>query len=225
MDLKETIQKEFDRMSDEGEIEKAIRDKVKETITSSINDAFRPYGKIGKSIEKSIEDNFKLDFSRVSLDEYNLIITQMVKRLALEHVEENAKKHIQERLTDLLGPPPEKITIQELVDTYTKSWLEEGCVCTESAHIEIKHHDWGLKSTTIKLWKEKPSKYSSVEPELNIFISENKILLPRMNSKTWPSNTSFNLESRIYQMFVRGTVFIDAHDVSSCDISTSYYNY
>ena len=227
MDIQGLIQDEIGKMADSGEIEAEIRKKARQVITQSINEAFRSYGKISKQIEASVGDALNLDLGKIDLDSYNHTITQMVKRIALEHLEDKAKIVITKRLEDLLSPAPKSITVQGLVDKCIEVWKDNGCLCSDSCHIQIDHHEWSEKSTSIKIWKEEPSglSLSKMSPDVDIYVSDATILLPRLNKMTWPETGAFDMEAYVYQMFVSQTQLTDAHDVQDYDISTSYHDY
>ena len=161
-----------------------------------------------------------LDFSRVSLDEYNQIITLMVSNIALEHLETKGKAKIVERLDELLKPAPKTITIQGIINICAEAWTDDGDYHDNEMHIEIEHHDWTENSTSFKIFKSKPSgAYSSKTPDLGFYVSSNKILIPRAENIRWPSNSGYGVECSIYQMFCSGTEITDAHTVSEYDLS------
>ena len=229
MDINDIIQDEISQMAVNGDIEKIIREKAQDVIKSSVNDAFRSYGTIGKQIEESVKGALKLDFSKIDLDEYNLIISQMVKRLALEHLEEKAQNQIIKRLDKLLSPAPEEITVQKIVNHCIEKWKEYKSPMSDSCYIEIKHHDWcqSSSSTTIKIWEEEPTGLitSKMNPDIDVHINDKTIIVPRMNNHTFPTKWGFDIDSFIYQMCAAQTVITDAHEVQDYDISTSYFDY
>jgi len=220
MDLRKIIQDSLDEKFDSGLVNVVINEQVEKTIRNAIEDQFRSYGSMGNKISDAIKDSMKLDLDKFNLDSYNITITNMVQKLALEHLESKAANTIKDRLDELLSPAPDNMTVQEIVNNFIDIWKDTGnfSICP---HISIENSDWSELSTNIKLYSDysshRTSSYSQ-DLAMDIHIYKNKILIPRLNSNVFTSKHMFDGECFIYQLAASGTSITDAHTVSDQDI-------
>lgn len=226
MDFQKAIQDKVAEQFATGKVDELIEEAAAKAIKEGIDDAFRSFGSAGKAIRDGIQNSLRIDLDRFDIDSYNNTIVNMVKKVALEHLEDRAQEVIERRLSELLSPAPEKITIQEIVDEFRESWKEMGDFSVEPK-IQIEHHAWSTSSTTIKLFRDydPKSRYGNNSPDLDIFISEKRILLPRLNTSIFATKQQFDNEARIYQMAVSQTEITDAHTADEYDIEVSLITY
>jgi len=221
-ELNEFVNKIMADMTANGRVEEIIKKNVENAVESSFKKLFESYGTFGKQIEAGLEEAIKIDFSQVSLQEYNLMVVDMVKGVAQKHMKNAAESYLVNELEKVLSPAPKEITVQGILDLYLQEWRDEYSGDEQRATVEIEDSSvTGAK--TLKMWKgEKKQSYASREkdPELDLYIRNNGTVGIIRNGRDNLGTCNFGPEAKVYQMYAAGTVVTDIADCDVDDLET-----
>lgn len=228
MTIKAQIENAIAKIFSSGKADEFIEKAAEKAVKESIDNAFRTYGTVGKQIEEHIGESLRLNIPSLNLQSYNHTIAGMVKKITLQHLEQETARVIGERLEFLLKPAPAEITVQGIVDHFIEEWKSDGNFSI-NPDITIEQSTWSSEATTIKLWKDGKDSglsFSKREkiPDMDIYVSKNQILIPRLKTDVFTSRIDFDLESFVYLMAVQGTKITDAHTVHADEINLSLHD-
>ncbi|WP_372833132.1 hypothetical protein [Pontibacterium sp.] len=220
-------------MAEQGQIEKIIREKVESSVEEAFSSMFRSYGKLGKQIEKGLEDNLNIDFSQCGLQEFSAVMVDAVKGVAHKHMKEAAQGRFLEDIEKMLSPAPKEITVQELVNLFIEYWREDAfdpSDLDELVTVEIEHDDGScLNGHTLKLWKCKEESYGRSErsPDLHLYISKDKDIRIIWSGREHLGTTNYGAEAKVFQMYAARTLIsdIDTVYVHNLDTELRVYDY
>lgn len=131
MDFRQLVIESFDRITASGEIEKCIDKALTTTIAKVIDNEFCSYGDFGKQIGEAVKRSLALN-GDLDLPSYNEQILKIVRRQVEAYTRDTIQKQVAANLTRLLEPPPEEITLEQLVEAYKEQLRDHeaaGCVC------------------------------------------------------------------------------------------------
>lgn len=111
----------FDKIQSEGFIEQIVRAKLEETIKSIIDGLFRSYSDFGKGLEKKLGEKIAVNLGNIDLPKYNIMLENYIKEQTTTVMNEQHKKLIDERLSDILKKEEKREwklsdIVQEIVD-------------------------------------------------------------------------------------------------------------
>lgn len=123
--LTEAVTDIMREMVEDGTVHALINKHLEKTVESLIEDALRSYSGFGKQLKAHIENSLAIDFSNVTLQEHNHTMLKMVEAAMGRYLAESAQEKLYTEINEIFSPPPEKITLQQLVDDF-KEDSEEG---------------------------------------------------------------------------------------------------
>lgn len=105
----------MDKMITEGVIEKMLTEQLEKTIVGALESAFKTYSPFGKALSAHIESALQVDFQHLHLERYHDFILKFIQGQLAANLTATAEKHLGERLSELLQPPPAEITLSSVV--------------------------------------------------------------------------------------------------------------
>jgi hypothetical protein len=206
-----------------GKIEQIITDNVEKAVKEAFAKMFQSWGDVGKQIENGLKDAIRIDFTGVSLRQYNLMIVEMVKGVAQQHMKNAAESYLIKELDKLLSPAPKEITVQGLLDLYLEGWREEYEGGPERATVELEKATYG--GYNLKLWngeKKRSTTYGTAnnEPDLSLYVRSNKTIGIMHGAHRNFGSTNFGPDAKAYQLYAAQTVITDIDECSADELET-----
>lgn len=120
-EMQDAVNSAMEKLIASGKIEAVIEKKLESTVSSIVEDELKEYSELGKSIREKVKEALKIDFSKLSIPEYNTLVLNQVKEIINRKVLDDSKKSIEASL-DKFFKPLEKTeyTITELVEQFVK---------------------------------------------------------------------------------------------------------
>ena len=211
-----------------GDIQKRIKEKVKQTFDSIIDSAFS-WGDLKKNIENVIKEKVKIDPNQVELDTYNIMIENALKDKLLEFKNNEAAANFSKTIDKMFGEAPKEIDIHKLIDSIVEK-QKENLYDIESyeeyAEVEKKLDlDSSYQTADFKIKFEYENRYSSGE-EVSLHLSR----MDKEKDQTWRLSIShkmninptalFDVEAYIFQLYAAGTRITGVEEFNghNCDL-------
>lgn len=228
MSIKTQVNRAIQKVFSSGKAQEYVEAAADKAVKEAIDQSFRSFGTKGKLIQDFFDQEVDTQIFGFDLDAYNNTIMNMVRKVALEHLESEAERVIADRMAELLHKAPKETTVQDMVDFFIQEWKDEGNFSLEP-EIEIEPSSWCPDtSCRIRIWKDDKMTGTISRREntadIDLHVSDNRILNPRLSTRVFTNEATFNIESYIYQMTIRGTKITDAHTIKSEDINVSLYD-
>lgn len=122
-ELKQLVSEAFDKIVVSGAIEQAIEKQLAETISSVLRGQLRSYSDIGKVIEAQVKAS--LNIGTMELPSYADLIGKIVRRQVEAGMQNEATRQLEQNISELLAPAPAEITLDQLIDDFIKSRLDQ----------------------------------------------------------------------------------------------------
>ena len=215
MNLQEEINKQVAKQFESGYVTELVEKYAKQSIENEVKELFDHWGPVTKQIKEWLKENFKLDFSQISLPEYNQYVIEVIEG----SLGEILKTQTIEPITEMLKLKTQSLEktnwkLSEIVNKLKEDWFnfdgEGECFC------EVKESSYGFKY--IYLDKDSNSEIYKCSIKINLN-KENKVWHfenDGINSvlKNPPIGT---VDTFLFQLFAQGaTIEIDKFD-------TEYY--
>lgn len=121
MNLNEQIQEATDKFITEN-LPELVSVKVSKMIDGILEDVFRSYGNVSKSIKEKIEENLDINLQKFDVVDYNHLVSKAINDHLLHHV--NIQPII-DLCQDAIGFVNKKtITISEIANMFKQSAME-----------------------------------------------------------------------------------------------------
>ena len=169
LDISAVSEAALDRIVSSGMIEKTIEKALLNTIQNSIESELSSYSAFGKKLTEKVKESIQINFEDCTLPTYNSLIMETIRSKVNDLMESQGRKEIEQRLTGMLMPAPEKLKLSELVEEFKKD------VAYNDSKMIGKNIEYTLEPTTVtksrwfNLSKPSDSKY---DPEFSMLISE-----------------------------------------------------
>lgn len=134
-ELQGIVNEKIAAMVADGTVEKAIQERVENTIKECIKDAFRTYGDFGKVIKDKIETSLQTAGRDVSIPAYNQFIKQVVEDKFISILNDNAVSHLSDLVGEIVEPVQRDGKMSTLIHKISELW---GDCARESGHEEIR---------------------------------------------------------------------------------------
>jgi len=171
MNISELIQSEIQNINVDSLFKEELEKQVRETVRKTLKDQLGSYSILSKSLEKYLEENVKIDYSRVSVPQYTNFVVEkcfdVVNELMNEEQSLKIKKHFRDRLAPHLT---EVVIFGDLIDAISDSLKEvikeaskESCCDIPEFRIvcEKDESDWKLNGDywSLKIYEGKEKKH------------------------------------------------------------------
>ena len=121
MDIQVLVQQQLEKIIQEGKLEAIVRGKVEKTLEEVVQDMVRSYSDFGKGLKEELTKAFKIDFHRISMVDYNTIVTSIVKEHLDKHLMLYVKEPIANEIKEYVGGLDKKEwKLSEIVETFKK---------------------------------------------------------------------------------------------------------
>ena len=114
-----------------GMVQKTIAKTLEKTVASIVEKELSSYSDFGKQLTAAVKKSLAIG-DQIDLPTYNDTILKIVARQVESQTNGLIQSQVAERMKDLLQPPPESITLSELVEQFIEHVKEKqhaGCVC------------------------------------------------------------------------------------------------
>jgi len=126
MELEKVVQEEFNKIVENGTVQKIIADNLEKTIKDIISNSVRSYSDFGKSLEAVVSKALDVDMSRLQLLEYNTIVTTIIREELDKSLYDNVREPIIDSIREITGVLEKKeYKLSEVIDLFIKDQQEE----------------------------------------------------------------------------------------------------
>lgn len=126
MDIQILVQQQLEKIIQEGKLEAIVRAKVEKTLEEVVQDMVRSYSDFGKGLKEELAKAFKIDFDRISMVDYNTIVTSIVKEHLDKHLMLYVKEPIANEIKEYVGALDKKEwKLSEIVERFKKDEISD----------------------------------------------------------------------------------------------------
>lgn len=126
MDIQVLVQQQLEKIIQEGKLEAIVRAKVEKTLEEVVQDMVRSYSDFGKGLKEEITKAFKIDFEKISMVDYNTIVTDIVKEHLDKHLMLYVKEPIANEIKEYVGSLDKKEwKLSEIVERFKKDEISD----------------------------------------------------------------------------------------------------
>ncbi len=125
------------KLLDSGKVEEIIQAKINKTFAESIDEALRSYSDFGKQLSEKIKEALTFDPSRISVQEYNQMVTHIIERKLHDYMEKQAAEGIGKAMEEILKPAPPTMKLSELIEEFKRDAAEWHGHERENPHISV----------------------------------------------------------------------------------------
>lgn len=238
MDLNKLVTQSIEKMSENGEVQKIIENKVAKTIESIVDDVFGSWSNFSKSLKKEIEDQIQINLKELDIPSYNTFIMAAVKEKLNDSIAEQGVTRINETIDELLSNVKDEYKLSDLVKELAEEFEDIDELGYEDYHEMSMHIDqpYGLKYIYLDAESDK-KKYDCkyricVSPE-----KENEINSIEIRDDKYGSTRTINsfdaraimrgfygLEETLFKMYARKSKLIIDEDQVELNISNPEYD-
>lgn len=137
MNLQETVQQELNKMIDAGRVQEIIKKHLETSIDDTFKDALRSWSDFGKELKKVISEAVKVDLSKLTLLDYNHIVTTIVKEELDKTIYSSVKSPIAEAIKDYTGQLDKKEwKLSEIIEKFISRLKEDESEGEITLHVE-----------------------------------------------------------------------------------------
>lgn len=126
MDIQVLVQQQLEKIIQEGKLEAIVRAKVEKTIEEVVQDMVRSYSDFGKGLKEELNKAFKIDFEKISMVDYNSIVTSVVKENLDKHLMLYVKEPIAKEIKEYVGGlDKQEWKLSEIVEIFKKDEISD----------------------------------------------------------------------------------------------------
>lgn len=210
-------------MAQSGDIQKQVEGGVQRAINKAIETQFESYGNITKQLNKALDENLKVDESRINIPCFTAVMTEVVNSTINEFFKGQAADKLHELMDKKLSPLPDEMSLVEFVNLICKEWYVDDWDSRDDvddyATVEFKKSEYSWYD--LKIWKKEEGRPLGRcnSCDLNLTISKDGKLQGRHGS-TDPYYL-FNVDALIFKAYAQGIKFtgVESFDADDCDLS------
>lgn len=121
MDMKTLMNASLDKLIESGKIETMMDERLEKTLKEILDSLLSSYSDFGKAIKEALAEKLKVDFSSVSLAEYNTLMLNKFRELATTNVLIAGNARLEAEMQKLLAPlEKNRWTVTEIVEEFKK---------------------------------------------------------------------------------------------------------
>lgn len=131
LNLRDCVLSALDKIVASGAIEEMIEQRIAASIKQVLDEALGKYSDFGAQLKAAVAGSLQIN-GDLDLPSYNHAVLQIVRAQVEGQTHAALQQQVAERMAELLKPPPESITLEELVDQYREYLAEQaehGCSC------------------------------------------------------------------------------------------------
>ncbi|WDI05236.1 hypothetical protein PUW25_25850 (plasmid) [Paenibacillus urinalis] len=211
MDLNALINQQLVNLQEEGYIETVVKEQLKSTIKSVIENSLRSYSNFGKELEKQVEESLNVNLKSLDVPSYNHVVLNMIKQEIDRSIHEVGSAKLKEQLEDMLGTGKNEYKLSELIQEMVEFEMELGELeYDEVAEISVHVKETGAGLTWIYL-DPNPDK-EAYECKYRIYLDDNVVTSAMLGEKSFDNSVIlgglYGLEETIFKMFIHGSRLI-----------------
>jgi hypothetical protein len=209
-DLRELVISAFDKIVEDGLVEKIIQEKIKKTIESILEDLLRDWSSFGKGLKVTLEEKLKIDFRHLNIPEYNLLLSNAIEKMVVENVENESMKFIEGNIKKLLAIEEKEVNLSEFIQEFKKEFADDA-----------RDEDWSEITVIVKggstdyrhiyLDQETDKEYYECRTQIDIddkgFIYSMKFNDKNL-AKQFRIGNIYGFESKLFRMYAQKTKII-----------------
>lgn len=230
MDLNEELKIASDKVIKE-KLPAMVETKVESMINEILEDTFRSYGDVAKSIKEQIQKKIDVNLERYDMVDYNVLIAETINKSLISSVNEGCVKPIEGMIKDIVGFVNKKeINISDIALMVIESAREDSCDDEGEISFHInksERHDWH----TISFDFEPDQTESECDHEFLVSSSRDDIFIFRTKTN-WDRKGIItpqrmvnirSIEAKIFRLYAAQTKVII--DTNSVDCYWNKYEY
>lgn len=146
MDINEKVNEITNKVI-EDKLPVIIEEKVTAMLTSIVEDIFRSYSDTAKKVKESIQEKLNLSLETLKMDEYNVIITDIINRELTENIQISTGP-LKEMIKETVGHLSKKDwKLSEIVEMFKNIAMEEACESDNEGNFTLhintnSEHKW-----------------------------------------------------------------------------------
>ena len=122
INLESTVSAALESALNPDRVRDIIETAVKKTVDHAIDQAFRPYGEFGKTVEKAIATLMPHSLDMEGVSGFNDLILKVIAKRVQEVGDERIEQALLPTLNKLLAPAPAELKLSDLVQTMLDEW-------------------------------------------------------------------------------------------------------
>jgi len=222
-EIQDIVNAQVLKMTESGELQKAVEDGVKASIKRAIDDQFNSYGGITKQLKDVFNQNLKIDNRNIDIPSFNAVMTEVVNANINEFYRGQAAEKLHSLMTEKLKPLADTMTLADFIELLCAEMKPDDYQdyddVDDYATVEIEdRNSWHY---SLKIWKKKTSSYGrDNQPDLHLTISKDSSTLQGRHGSTNPYYL-FNSDALVFKAYSQGVIFTDVSnfDPDDCDLS------
>jgi hypothetical protein len=225
-ELKTAIAVAFDKVVESGAIEQAIEKQLTETISGVIREQLRSYSDIGKAIEAQVKAS--LNIGTMELPSYADLIGKIVRRQVEAGMQNEATRHLEKNIAELLAPAPAEITLEQLIEDFINHRLEYSGddIRGDSFTLLIEHSEGSTDVYKhIHIDPEHGTRKYSCAIQLDVTPS-GEVYGLKLGGRDLKDQLFvgplYDFERKLFQLFTAKSKLIVSDDADASDFDTSY---
>ena len=225
-ELQLLVSKKMEEMTEDGTIKKLISERVENSISEALNNAFRSYGAFSKALEKQVTESVDGSALRFDIEPYTAVMQNLVEQQIADHFKGTAQAQMTKRLNKIFEPIPESITVQELASMVAQSFRDDDYDDDRDDYMTLEceeHAEYGWFKVLI--WKKKEiANYSSraTDPDIELHVgSDGSIRWLNGGSKHFGA-ANYGIQAKLYRMAAARTVISDIVEAECEDLDDLY---
>jgi len=232
MNINEEIQKASDKIIAE-KLPKMVEDATTEMLKGVINDIFRGYSPLAKSIKEKIEAKLDINLQQFDLVEYNVLVADVVNRQLLDCLSTETIEPIQNMIKNVVGFVAKKeIKLSEIFEMVKAEIMEDSCDEGGEFTFMVKlnqEHKW------VEVYIDDDKDVSEYQCALRFIFSfkeDNGRIFSMHTASRYTNNKSYitpvkaamlrTFEAKLFKLYASGTVIIA--DETEFDTEWNKYN-
>lgn len=141
MEIENVVNEEFAKIVESGFIQTQVREQLERTIKDSIRNTLQSYSDFGKELDKKVKEACGMGNLRLSLPEYNQLISTWVLEIVNRELVSVGKAQIEENLKAFFRPLEKtEWKISEIIEKFKHGMDDDGesgeitFICEEQEH-------------------------------------------------------------------------------------------
>lgn len=225
-DLQELINEKFEKIVNDGFVEKIVEEKLESCIQGVFSNCFSSYGAINKRFEKQIEEAVESKSFNLDLETYADTMRLLVQVSVAKHFKGAAQESLNASLDAMFQPVPAETTMQELVTMIAEAFKDDDYDNDRDEYMSVEFESSSHGWYTAQFWKKKEniSSYSgrSSTPDIDLHISSDGEIRWLEGGKKNYGAHNYGVEAILYRMTIKRTKITDICDCDQDDFEDTY---
>lgn len=222
--LEKIVADSFAKIVESGAIEKAIEQKLGETIVNIVQNELRDYSDFSKTLKEHVKTSLQVNFDKLDLPSYNDLILRVIRQTVLSKSELLIQQNFVPQIEMLLAPAPSEIKISKLIANFIEYSKSDDCSCSGPDQISLIIETTDYNSKWVSFDKDPNKMPHQCAYRFGVSDSDGHMFALRIDDaevkKYLYVGEFYNFERDLFQMYAAKTKVI--FDADADDIDTSY---